>query len=726
MTGPSGGRGGAVATHAEQKPSRSIPLRALGERLGVALSSPFGSLERLLESEREQLPLWIPVAMLAGISAWFALPDPASWSAFMALAGALLLAAVALSRGSRAAAAAAWFSLFALIGCALIWVRAESVAAPRLERPQAAAFEATIVKADRLAARDQVRLLLAPQDAPDLPAQLRVSVPLDKAPPGLEPGAAVRLRTYLLPPPPMAVPGAYDFSRTAWFARIGATGRALGPVEVVAPPGEDSWSAWLQRARQRTSAHIQEQLPGSPGAVASALATGDQGAISEADAEAMRGSGLAHLLSVSGLHITAVVGAAMLLALRLLALSPWLALRLNLVLVAAAFAGLIAVAYTLFTGAEVPTIRSCAAALLVLAGIALGREAITLRLVATGAVIVLLFWPESAAGPSFQLSFAAITAIVALHEHPGMKALLGRREEGRLRRFGRALLGLLLTGLAVELAIAPIALFHFHQAGLYGAVANIVAIPLTTFVIMPLEALALLLDPVGLGAPFWWMAGQALGLLIVLAHGVAASPGAVALVPAIPPAAFFLVLLGLLWIGLWRHRWRWWGAAPLTLGAVWSFTAAPPDLLVTGDGKHLAVRTASGELALLRPRAGEYVRDLLAELSGAEADFIDFDAAPAAACSDALCVYELAAGGRTWRILATRSRDLVRWDQMIASCAAADIIVSDRTLPDACKAKWLKADRVFLRRSGGLAFTLGESPSVRSVADQVGQHPWAP
>jgi competence protein ComEC len=709
--------------------ARSI-AKADGERVAVAalvgrLAGLRERLERLLEAEREQLPLWVPVAMLAGIGAWFGLPDPMSWAAFMSLCGAVLLGGLALGRGSRAAAAAAWFALFALIGCTLVWVRAESVAAPRLERAQPAAFTATIVKADRLAARDQVRLLLAPQQAPDLPPQLRVSVPLDRVPEGLVPGATVRLRAYLLPPPPMAVPGAYDFARTAWFNRIGATGRAFGEVEVVAPPGEGSWSAWLQLARQRTSQHIQEQLPGSAGAVAAALATGDQGGIGEADAEAMRASGLAHLLSVSGLHITAVVGAAMLLALRVLALSPWLALRLNLVLVAAAFAGLTAVAYTLFTGAEVPTIRSCAAALLVLIGIALGREAITLRLVATGAVIVLLFWPESAAGPSFQLSFAAITAIVALHEHPRIQRLLTRREEGWPKRFGRILLGLLLTGLAVEVAIAPIALFHFHQAGLYGALANIVAIPLTTFVIMPFEALALLFDLVGLGAPFWWVTGAALDLLIGLAHGVAAAPGAVALVPAVPPLAFLLVIVGLLWLGLWRRRWRWWGAAPLALGVAGTFATAPPDLLVTGDGKHLAVRSQAGKLALLRPAAGEYVRDILAELSGAEAEFLDLESAPDGACSDALCVYDLVSGARTFRILATRSRDLVRWDQMVAACAAADIVVSDRTLPEGCRPRWIKADRAMLRESGGLAFRLGSAPGLTTVADQVGRHPWA-
>ncbi|MFN3728037.1 MAG: ComEC/Rec2 family competence protein [Allosphingosinicella sp.] len=683
------------------------------------------AVEARLEAEREQLPLWVPVGLIAGIAAWFALPDPASWSAFIAASGGAMLAALAFARGSRVSGAFAWFSLFAMIGCSLIWIRAESVAAPRLERPQAASFTANIVRADRLAARGQVRLLLAPADAPQLPPRVRVSVPLDRAPDGLVPGATVRLRAYLMPPPPMAAPGAYDFARTAWFARIGATGRLLGEVEVVAPPSQTSWQAWLAGLRQRLSAHVQARLPGSEGAIAAALATGDQGGVSEEDAEAMRASGLAHLLSVSGLHLTAVVGGTILLALRLLALSPWLALRVNLVLVAAGIAALTGIAYTLLTGAEVPTIRSCIAALLVLAGLAMGRDAITLRLVATGAIVVLLFWPESLAGPSFQLSFAAVTAIVALHEHPRIKALLTRREEGAGRRFGRALLGLLLTGIAVELAIAPIALFHFHQAGLYGALANIVAIPLTTFVIMPLEALALLFDVAGLGAPFWWAAGQGLNLLISLAHGVAAAPGAVALMPAIPPAAFGLFVAGLLWIGLWRTRWRWWGAAPAAIGAAWALVTPPPDLLATGDGRHLALRTPTGELAILRPRAGDYVRDLLAELSGSEPDFVEIAAAKGGACSDALCRYVLRRGGRSWQILATTSRDFVRWDEMIAACAAADIVVSDRNLPAGCRPRWLKADRAFLAEHGGLAFTLGGGASLTSVRDQVGDHPWS-
>src|SRR3546814_495454 len=441
-----------------------------------------------------------------------------------------------LGLGTRWGKAVALFAFAAALGCAHIWWKAERVAAPVLEYARMAEFTAKIESFQRLPARESVRLVVRPQET-GLPPRLRVNVDAEDAGPALQPGATVRIRAWLMPPPPMAVPGAYDFARYAWFHELGGTGRA-NTIEVVAPTGERRWSARIAGWRQSLADHIQSRLSGGEGGIATALATGDQGAISEADAEAMRRSGLAHLLSVSGLHVTAVVGAVMLLTLKLLALSPTLALRFRLTVVAAGAGALAGIAYTILTGAEVPTVRACVAVILVLIGVALGREAITLRLVAVGALIVLLFWPESVAGPSFQLRLAAITAIVALHEHPRMKALLSRRDEGVVQKTGRFLLALILTGLAVEIALAPIALYHFHKAGFYGALANVVAIPLTTFVIMPLEALALLFDLIGLGAPFWWLTGQTLSLLLGLAHAVAETPGAVALLPTMPMAAF--------------------------------------------------------------------------------------------------------------------------------------------------------------------------------------------
>uniref|UniRef100_UPI001BD307E4 ComEC/Rec2 family competence protein n=1 Tax=Sphingomonas sp. dw_22 TaxID=2721175 RepID=UPI001BD307E4 len=473
----------------------------------------------------------------------------------------------------------------------------------------------------------------------------------------------------------------------------------------------------------RLWATIQGRVGGGGGGIASALATGDQGAISEPDAEAMRRSGLAHLLSVSGLHVSAVTAAAMFVVLRLLALSPTLALRWRLPLVAAGAGALAAIGYTWLTGAEVPTIRSCAAALLVLLALSLGREAITLRLVAAGALVVLLLWPEALAGPSFQLSFAAVTAIVALHESPRIHGWFARREEGAGRRLLRNLGSLLLTGMAVELALMPIALFHFHQAGIYGALANIVAIPLTTFVIMPLEALALALDMAGLGGPVWWLTARALAFLLWLAHAAASAPGAVAALPAMPGGAYGLMVAGGLSIALWRTSARLAGLVPLALGAGWALLTPAPDLLVTGDGRHLAIRTADGGMALLRDRAADYTRSMLGENSGADDDALELLAErPEARCSADLCLVDVVAGARRWRVAATRSGYLVPWREMMAVCGAADIVVSERRLPRGCMPRWLKLDRGMLVRTGGVAvsFASGRVVTVR----KGGRHPW--
>ncbi len=538
-------------------------------------------------------------------------------------------------------------------------------------------------------------------------------------------GAWIAVRARLLPPAPAAVPGGYDFARTAWFLGIGATGRALDRPAIDTSAVEGGFATWLADRRARLSAHIEASVTGaSEGGIAAALVTGDQGAIGEEDAEALRRSGLAHLLSVSGLHVSAMVAGTMLLTLRLLALSPALALRVPLLLVAAGAGALAGIFYTLLSGAQVPTIRSCVAALLVLAGIAMGREAITLRLVAAGALIVLLLWPEALAGPSFQLSFAAVTALVAFLEHPRVAAFAARREEGLAMRFGRGLVVLLLTGVVIEAALAPIALFHFHKSGLYGAAANIVAIPLTTFVIMPLEALALLLDIVGIGAPAWWLVSKALALLLWLAHLVGDAPGAVSMLPSMAWGAFALMIAGGLWIALWRTKQRRWGAVPLAAGALWALASPTPDLLVTGDGRHVALVLGDGRVALLRDRAGDYIRDTLSEAAGVDGEPLPIDALRAARCSADLCVARLERGGRTWRVLATRSPYLVDIRRMNRACRRADIVISDRRLPRSCQPAWLKIDRPMLARTGGLAIDL-ERARLDSVAAHVGRHPWS-
>ncbi len=685
------------------------------------------ALETWLEAERDQLFLWLPVMIGAGVATWFVLPDARAWWTAMALAGGVAAAGVTALAGGRAARAVVIAAVAFALGLGLIWWRAERVAAPVLARPAIARFDAKVERIEPLTARALIRLRLAPVRVVDdagnakagaLPAHIRVNLTDADVPAGLSRGAVIRLGARLLPPPRPAVPGAYDYARVAWFDGIGATGRGFAPVTIVAP-GEKAGGG----LRERLSAHIRASAPGGPGAIAAALATGDQGAIPVDDAEAMRRAGLAHLLSVSGLHITAVVGAVMLLVLRLLAISPWLALHVRLPLVAAAAGALAAVGYTLLTGAEVPTVRSCVAALMVLTAIALGREAITLRLVAVGAIIVLLCWPEALIGPSFQLSFAAVASIIALHEQPRIRAFFGSHEEGMVARIGRELLSLLITGIVVEAALAPIALFHFHKAGLYGSLANIVAIPLTTFVVMPVEALALLFDLVGFGAPLWWLVEKALGLLLWIAHRVADAPGSIATLPSMPTGAFAAIIAGGLWLCLWRTRWRALGALPLSFGAIWAAMVPPPDMLVTGDGRHVAVRTASGAIAVLRDRTGDYNRAMLAENGGVDGEPLLLSDQADARCSRDLCLFDRDTGGRRWRIVATRSPYLVPAPALIAACTTADIVVSERRLPRRCTPRWLKLDRTRLATTGGvsISFVSGQSRTVASAGDE---HPW--
>ena len=693
-----------------------LPQRARGY-WKARFSAGREGLEKLLEAERAQLPPWLAVGLGSGIAAWFAMGEPREWQAFVCLGAACTLIGFTLGSG-RAGRALGWFALAATIGCALVWARAILMEQPRLSRPAVVQLTGTVQSVDHLAARQATRVVLYSGSA-GVPPKLRLSIDDERLPPGIAPGAQIAVRARLVPPPPMALPGTYDFARDAWFQGLGAVGKPLGHVTVIRP-----WHArGLDRARDALRQHIEQKLPSDPAGIAVALATGDQNAVDEDDADAMRRAGLTHLLSVSGLHIAAVVAFAMFLSLKILALSERLALRFNLVLVSATVAAAAGIGYTLLTGAQVPTVRSCVAALLILAGIALGRDALSMRLIATGAIVVLLFRPEALAGASFQMSFAAVTSIVALHSTQWARHLLQRRDEGIVARTARSLLGIVATGLVVEVALAPMALYHFHRSGLYGVFANIVAIPLTTFVIMPSEAAALALDAIGLGKPFWWLCGLSIDGLLRLAHAVASTSGAIILEPSMPAWAFGLMVVGGIWLCLWNTRARMFGLIPVAIGGAAAALAPAPDLLVTGDGTHLAV-VDGGTPYLLRDRAGDYVRSLVAEASGFDGDPDDLASRPYSACSRDSCVALIRKGAEEWRILATRSAMPIDWTMITHACSEADIVVSDRRLPRGCLPHWLKLDSTLLRRTGGLAIYLGGAPRIDTVADRVGAHPW--
>ncbi|WP_379486660.1 ComEC/Rec2 family competence protein [Novosphingobium soli] len=682
------------------------------------------------------------MAFGSGIAAWFALPSAAHWIALCA--GCALVAAAALApwsgrdRWPYLAAALAVLPLMVAAGCLTVWARSAAVGESALARPISGVFVGRLLDVEPQPALARDRLVMAVREPGTGRAlKVRINVPAEglSSRPAL--GDLVRFRARLMPPAAPMLPGAYDFARTAWFKGIAASGTALGPLEVI--ERGDGSRGRLAALRQGLADHIRQGIGGEDRAagrngpevgagggagIAIALVTGDQGGIPEADAEAMRDSGLAHLLSISGLHVSAVVGAVYLLVVRVLALFPWLALRVRLPVVAAGAGALAGLGYTLLSGAEVPTVRSCIGALLVLAALALGREPLSLRMLAMAAWCVLLLWPETLMGPSFQMSFGAVLALVAVSTSAPARRLLAPRDEPVGTRALRHLAMLLLTGVVIDLALMPIGLHHFHRAGVYGALANMLAIPLTTFAVMPLLAGALLLDVVGAGWPLWWLAGRAIDLLTGIAHAFASLPHAVTTLPAAGPLPYVAFVAGALWIGIWSGRVRWLGAPLAAAGAALLALAPHPDILVSGDGRHVGIVTEGGDRVFVLRDGGEgYARDNMMELAGLEREPAALDRWPGARCNRDFCVLAMERGKGTVQVLVSRGRDAVPERALAAACDRADIVISDRWLPRSCHPRWLKVDRTMLGRTGGLAIRV-DARRIHTVAAGQGEHGW--
>lgn len=691
------------------------------------LSSALAHANAWLEQRGTERGPWLCVAYAAGICGWFALTGAWQWAALGAIAAAILLLVLPRDCDGRVAhlrLAVLAMSLMVMAGLATIWMKSALMGTPPIPRPQLATVDGTILAREARPADGLVRLTVATvvtlPDGARRAGKMRLNLPIALDRPDFADGARIAVRSRLMPPAPPLVPGAFDFARTAWFAGLMATGRTLGPVTLRAPP-PPGWR--LDAVRQALADHVRGRLTGSPGAIAAAFASGDRGGIARADEDAMRDAGLTHLLSISGLHVSAVVGAVYLLVARSVALVPFVALRLRVPLVAAAAGALAGIGYTLLTGAEVPTVRSCLGALLVLAALALGRDPLSLRMVAAAAFPVMLFWPEAVVGPSFQMSFGSVIAIIAFDGSAPVRRFLGHRDEGWAMRLLRHLALVLATGLVIELALMPMSLFHFHRAGIYGALANLVAIPLTTFVTMPLVALALALDLVGAGAPAWWAAGRSLDALLWLAHTTASQPGAVTLQPGMPGWVFAMMVGGLLWLALWTGRVRLWGLLPVAVGAILSALQPAPDLLVTGDGHQVALRDTGGNLHLLRAARSDYAPSILLESAGVSGEARPIETWPQAQCNEDFCRVRLGSGATAITVLMSRGQTLVGYAALGRACAAADIVIADRTLPPVCRPRWLKADRKLLRQTGGLSITL-DPRRVRTVAESEAGHGW--
>ena len=674
-------------------------------------------------AERERWILWAPVLFGTGIAGYFALQaEPPTWLA--PLCSALAAAAAVVGRRHLPVVLAGIALALAGLGFAAIQARTHLVAAPVIAKrtpPLGITGRARAVEAragDYRVTLD--RLTIPRRDPKAVPQRIRITVRGAGSPPNA--GDWLTLRAILLPPPAPSAPGAFDFQRQAWYARLGGVGFAISPPDRVEPPpgAGGGFDVWLGRLRQRVAARVRAALPGPSGAVAAALMTGDRGAIPRDVVQAMRDAGLAHLLAISGLHMGLLAGCVFFAVRGALALWERVALRHPIKKWAAVAAMAGGLAYLFLAGATIPTQRAYVMAVIVLLAIVLDRRAVSMRLVAWAAAIVLALSPESLLHVGFQMSFAAVLALVAAYEVCSGTLVRLRRGGGVVRRLGVYVVGVGLTTLIAGLATGLVAVHQFHRIVDYGLVANLAAVPVMAFWIMPAAVAAFALLPLGLEPLALLPMGLGIDAVLWIAETVSRWPGAVTLVPAAPAAALPLVAAGGLWLCLWRGRWRLFGIAGIAAGVLLLGLARGPDLLVSGDGKLFAARAAEGGLMLSSERAGRFARETWLARAGHAAALPWPSEGPSAdgrlRCDSLGCIYR----AKGWVVALPRDARALAED-----CRSADLMLAAVPVRGRCPSARRVIDRFDLWRAGAHAVWLGgRGITVESVRAGRGDRPW--
>ncbi|MBO6755596.1 MAG: ComEC/Rec2 family competence protein [Roseibium sp.] len=704
---------------------------------------------RRLTSTRDLLSrhhlLWSGFAFCGGIWLYFALPDEPNLLVLLPIFLACSIGAlIAWSRARLGPFAILAMASFAGVVCGAL--RTAHVDGQRFAAPAVATFSGWVLE-KRMTDRGP-RLLVevvdmsAPASAiPDgRPRRVRLSVPKRSV---VMAGDAVELRARLYPPGGPVRPGGYDFSFTAYFAQIGATGYAYGPPEPASlgsPAARIAFTGWLSGIRTSTAQTIDRlsSRHGETTALAIALLVGDRDRITEPTEEVLREAGLAHVLAISGLHMALFAGGAFSVFVMLLAAIPSVAVAVPVHRIAAVAALLAATVYLGLSGASVATQRSYLMISLVFLGILVGRRGLTLRSVALAGLVLLTLAPERLFHPGFQMSFVAVLCLVAVYQQ------FRRRQTDRIRKYEQAGLfrrsvrwlgvwigGLFITALVAGMATGLIGAHHFGRIAPYGLVGNMLGMPVFSLVVMPMGVLTLLSMPFGLAAyPLAVMEAGLSALLDVATFTAAIDTGDGTLVP---PGSLTTLLLvaGLFLLLLLPGRGRLLTVAPITAGALLFALARPPDIQIGGSGAAVAARDEMGTLRLSARRAG-FEADMWLQMDGVGSkSFPDRKMLPDQRTCDAIgCVVKAyPPGGRNSPVMRGQAvsaapertisvRPLIlafptAGQALIDDCARADIVVTDLEVLVPCRAPF-KLSGQERRAVGAVSIWLGTEQDLRS------------
>lgn len=693
---------------------RGWPVRDAADVLHLHLRTIF---EREMEAGRGFL--WIPVFFGAGIIIYFALPAEPSVIALVSIT--IVLSVSAWASRQRIGAFRILVVLSAMMaGMTVIKLRTDWVMAPTIPREMTVEVSGWVAGREA-ASRGGARVLLRVATVEDLrpadtPRYVRVTI-RSKAE-DIAVGDAIEMLARLRPPSGPVIPGGYDFARADYYKSVGAVGFAYGAASLVAigpPPLDIRLGQPIAHVRQEIRERIVAALPGDNGQIAAALVMGDRRGISESTQEAMRASGLGHVLAISGLHMALVAGSAFWLIRALLALSPTLAIGFPIRKWAAAGALIVAAGYLSISGSSVATERAFVMLAIMLIAVMIDRRAVTVRNVGLAAMIVMLIEPESVLTASFQMSFAATLALVAGYEairERGDKNLLiaNLGDRGVLNRFWLTVRGLALTSLIAGLATTPFAIYHFQRAAPLTLFANLAAMPIVGLVVMPMAFFAVLLMPVGLEVLPLTVMGWGLDWVVLVARTTAGWSAGWGGVPMPPVLALLLVTTGFLWLTLWRERWRLAGVLPILLAVPVVLMTPRPGILVDESGETAAVRGMDGRLQVINAKPHRFAAEMWLR---ADADPRPLSAAHSTdvRCDTVGCVAPLGESGSV-----AVSLDPAAFAD---DCILADVVITRFSAPTRCGENVLVIDDDVLKRGGAQAIYVRPGPDAETPSFRI-------
>jgi competence protein ComEC len=662
-----------------------------------------------LEVEQRRLFPWIAVCFGIGILLFFQADGGAS---LWAPAGALAICAafgVALRRNMTALMI--MFALSALFaGFSAGVIRTRNVAAPVLTRVTITTLAGFIEAVEN---RDEGRrVLIRVAEMKDVaeaerPRLVRVSL---RSGADLAAGQFITGTARLLPPPEAAWPGGYDFARDAYYKGIGAVGSMVGRVRRVDPPHSPDWSlqvaAQVDVARNALTQRIATSIGGAAGGVGAALVTGKRGLIPEPTNDILRGAGIYHIVSISGLHMVLAAGTFFWLVRALLALGSAVALLWPVKKIAAVAAMIGATIYCVFSGSDVATERSLIMTLVMFGAVLVDRPALSIRNLSIAALIVLAREPEALLGPSFQMSFGSVAAMMALVPLMHRTSADGKPAtvlERGLHWGGQAMLGLVITTLVASIATAPFAAYHFQSLNPYGLVGNALALPLVSLVVMPSAVLGVLAYPFGLDRPVWQMMGAAVEQVLEVSAWVGSFSGSTVVVPALSVGALSLLCLSLLVLTIPASSLRLVALVPAGLGLAFTVVPYRYDVFIDREGAGAAIRGTNGKLALVGRPSG-FVTEQWLRADGDERNADDASLRGEARCDSAGCVV-VAGDGRRIAFV----QDFAAFEE---DCRRANVIVTRLQAPTTCRQPFV-LDGEALKERG--AATLRFGPDVIEV-----------